>query len=610
MDSLRLGGGMRLPRSASDTVPSHGRLARAAALLMLLALAGCQSVTLREHDRGIPLRQVDGLALPSALSATAKETVAMLDLREGCAKASIACAEAIVTREGTVREATRLVAASDVLYLAARRASDPGTPLSRCVAHTDRYLKAPALAGREGPLDARTQLALRLHNACTAGLLDTVGATPRHLDWRVDPEVFPVSAVSRVVRADVLEPAGLRTRQIDDGLGVAAVAFGHTGPAQGTFPQQPFALPVNVRAAPDTPGAPVRLIVSDASRRGEVETAFGTIDTARDLSAAYASAAIEFENEITWWQGLRGPPPGEDVPRIRLLAPVDPTKTPVLLIHGLASSPMTWANLVNELQGDPDIAEHYQFWLVRYPTGLPLLYNRQQLAGVIAEFRRAAFPEGAPGHRSMVAIGHSMGGVLTRLLVTDSGMTLWNAAFADSPAVLQGATADIEDARSLFIFSRLDALDEVIFIATPHRGSPKAGGPLSRLVRQLIQGPGQALSFLSRLARDNPAHVRPGVRESYLAGGPASFETLTPTQPVSAAASLLPIVQGVRAHSIIGIKDPRHPENGDGIVSLESASWPAVETHYVRGDHAIHGAPKTVLLIKRILLDRLARGDE
>src|SRR3546814_17295781 len=106
-----------------------------------------------------------------------------------------------------------------------------------------------------------------------------------------------------------------------------------------------------------------------------------------------------------------------------------------------------------------------------------------------------------------------MGGVLTRLLVTDSGTTLWDTAFAKPPEALKGAPADVENARELFIFSRMENLDEVIFIATPHHGSTQADGPFARLVRLLIRGPGKALSYLTRLASANPALVRPSVRE-------------------------------------------------------------------------------------------------
>jgi pimeloyl-ACP methyl ester carboxylesterase len=369
-------------------------------------------------------------------------------------------------------------------------------------------------------------------------------------------------------------------------------------------------LPITVRAEPSPDGGPPRLVASDASDDAMHATAFGALPLARDRSAAYAVAALAFEAELSWWEALRQAPGEARGPEVRLLAPVDPRRTPVLLVHGLASSPMTWANMVNELQGDPRIARHYQFWLLRYPTGQPLLYNRQALARTIAGFQAAAMPSATPGEPGMVAIGHSMGGVLARLLVTDSGGALWDAAFAVSPDALQGTEEDRRSARALFEFEALPGIDEVILIAAPHRGSARADGLLARLVRGVIAGPGHALDFLGRLAAANPSAVSASLGPSYLAGGPASLDTLAPSQPVSAAASRLPVVDGVRVHSIIGVRDPRHPERGDGVVALDSATWPQGSHYEVPGDHAVHAAPATVLLVKRLLLERLQREGE
>lgn len=576
------------------------------ALVLSILLAGCQSVALREQRSTTSALTLDGLTLTGGAAATTLESVAMLDLARQCAKATPQCADAILGSPGTVREATRLVAASDVLYRFAQHASKPGPALTQCVRLTHRYLTADVVAGRQGAMSARTQLALRLHNACTGRLVDMHEDRGVLVEWRVDPERFPLTFVQRLIRADALSPVGLRTRQIEDGIGVAAVALGDATHAQGTFPAQPFALAVNVRAEPDAQDRAVRLIVTDAHQPVLVSTAFGPMTGARDLSAAYASAAVAFEDEMSKWQGLRGPPPEDAAPKIRLLAPVDHSRTPVLLIHGLASSPMTWANLVNELQGDPDIARNFQFWLVRYPTGLPLLYNRQQLAAVISQFREDAFPDQGARAPAMVAIGHSMGGVLTRLLVSDSGTALWDAAFQDPPGVLGGSASDIDATRKLFVFSRLDGIDEVVFIAAPHRGSPHAKGILSRVIRALIRDTGESLAFLARVTANNPTSVRTELRENYLLGGPGSFDTLTPTQPVSHAASQLPLASGVRAHSLIGIKDPQHRAKGDGLVSTESAEWPGSDTHYLVGSHTLHRTPEAISIIKRILLDRLA----
>jgi len=529
-------------------------------------------------------------------------------LASHCRHAVPACADAILAASGTVRQATRLLAAADTLYRYARRTPRTGSAnaWAQCAALTHRYLMQPAIEGRQGPLSARTQLALRLHNACTAGAVLPLLATPEALEWAVDPRFFPREGVERIVLASALAPVGLRTRQIDDGIGVAAVAIGRSGDAAARFPAQPYALAINVRAEPRPAGGGVRFVVTDASRRTNTHSAFGPLPLARDPSAAYAVAATMFEHEVGRWAAFRGAQRTAVMPTVRLLAPVDPRKTPVLLVHGLASSPMTWADLVNELQGDPDIQANYQFWLLRYPTGLPMLVNRRDLAGAIDQFRARAFPgDNAP--RRTVAIGHSMGGLLTRLLVTDSGQALWDAAFVLGPDQLEGAPRDIAEARSLFVFEPVRGIDEVVFIATPHRGSEKARGPVSRIVRGLIRGPGKTLSFLARLASDNARGVEPALRANYLAGGPSSLDTLDPHQPVFVAARELPVANGVRVHSLVGVRDARRPEHGDGVVPLSSAGWPEGDRQVIASGHAVHATPEAAAIVKQLLLDRLAR---
>src|SRR5262249_17473114 len=56
---------------------------------------------------------------------------------------------------------------------------------------------------------------------------------------------------------------------------------------------------------------------------------------------------------------------------IYLFEPYQPGKIPVLMIHGLLSSPLTWMPLFNDLRADPVLREHFQFWFYLYPTGNP-----------------------------------------------------------------------------------------------------------------------------------------------------------------------------------------------------------------------------------------------
>ncbi|WP_457021326.1 esterase/lipase family protein [Luteimonas sp. A611] len=577
---------------------------------MALVVMASACSTLRVHDGG-SLRSrmsLDGLALAEHLSNTGEEVISMLDLEATCSSLDGRCASQILLAAGTVREGTRLIAASDVLHHAARRAprGDRAAHWRACARQTHRYLHEPVMPGRQPAIAARTQLALRLHNACTAGL--ALDAAEKHgvdgFEWRVDETHFPRAAVERVVLANQVTVGGLRTRQVEDGIGVAAIATGRTGTTLGSFPAQPFALAVSILYEP-LPGGRESLVVRDASRAGSVETAFGQVGLSRDMSAAYASAAVAFEQELGYLRALFGADSERDDSQIRLLAPVDPAKTPVILVHGFASSPMTWANMVNELLGDPDLSEHYQFWMARYATGMPVLVNRQQLAGTLRDFRRRAGGVSG-GHRQAILVGHSMGGVISRLLVSDSGTALWDAAFTSDPQGLQPGEA-VDRARELFVFEAIPGVDALVMIAAPHGGSRHAEGLVARLVQRFIRLPVNAMDYLVQLAVEQPQHVRQTVLENYRRGGPTSVATLSPDQPVMQAARQLRVAGGVQVHSIIGIQDLARPREGDGVVSLASATWPEGGVDYVVAGHDLQAAPATISILKRLLLERLER---
>ena len=50
-------------------------------------------------------------------------------------------------------------------------------------------------------------------------------------------------------------------------------------------------------------------------------------------------------------------------------------KIPAVLIHGLGSGPRSWARMIEGLEADPILREHYQFWTFGYRTGEPILYS-------------------------------------------------------------------------------------------------------------------------------------------------------------------------------------------------------------------------------------------
>ena len=98
-----------------------------------------------------------------------------------------------------------------------------------------------------------------------------------------------------------------------------------------------------------------------------------------------------------------------------------------MLVHGTASSPARWADMINELQNDPLLNGRIQFWLFTYSTSNPILLSASELRAALLDIVKQLDPDGRdPALHRMVVIGHSQGGMLTRLMVTDSGNRFWD----------------------------------------------------------------------------------------------------------------------------------------------------------------------------------------
>src|SRR5262249_1220367 len=110
-----------------------------------------------------------------------------------------------------------------------------------------------------------------------------------------------------------------------------------------------------------------------------------------------------------------------------MMHPYRPGQIPVVLVHGTASSPARWAEIINELENDPVLKSRVQFWLFTYNTSNPILLSARNLRDALTRAVHDFDPEGRdPALRDMVLIGHSQGGLLTRLMVTDSGNRVWD----------------------------------------------------------------------------------------------------------------------------------------------------------------------------------------
>ena len=83
--------------------------------------------------------------------------------------------------------------------------------------------------------------------------------------------------------------------------------------------------------------------------------------------------------------------------------------------------------MINELEGDPRIREKYQIWVFLYDSGNPISYSAGRLRGALMNALHEFDPNSKdPALQRIVVIGHSQGGLLTKLTAIDSGTRFWN----------------------------------------------------------------------------------------------------------------------------------------------------------------------------------------
>jgi pimeloyl-ACP methyl ester carboxylesterase len=289
------------------------------------------------------------------------------------------------------------------------------------------------------------------------------------------------------------------------------------------------------------------------------------------------------------------------------LEPYRPGQIPVVFIHGTASSPGRWANLINDLQADPVIRERFQFWSFSYATGSPTVVSALQLWTAIEAAVHKLDPQGKdPALQRMVLIGHSQGGLIAKLMVNDSGSRLWDALSRKPPEDLRISAETLDLLRRAFFVTPLPEVRRVIFIATPHRGSFVAGSAIGQLMAQLVTPPSRVTKALQDVMDDNPGALKFDASSVQL----GSVWSMTPGNPFLTTLAEIPVAPNVTAHSIVAVQGDGPVETGDdGVVAYQSAHIQGVASELVvRSDHSVQSSPYTVSGVRRILLLHLSEA--
>ena len=544
--------------------------------------------------------------------------------------------------------------------LGSSEAWSPATPhivLTGANPEVERLLLSAAAAGDQeptgqacGPVQSARLYALAASEAWNDAATCGIGASPQHARWQgavvgfVDqvqaagcwrsgasfeipaPEgTLPVEVRCHgfpwgVGEFDVLHPVGcyrsasLTRHHVRDGVGVPVVVERRTRatgrPGEGNLRETSyFAATVVVRPANDV-GANEAVVVElfNPHTCDHVTTVAGAAPLAADFSAPHALRASRGGSGPNPLELFIHPDANRDAEGLYFLEPYQPGKIPVVLVHGLVSSPGTWIDLVNDLRARREFTDRFQIWAFGYATGRPFVRAasdlRRQLAKARAELQTCG-PD--PALDNLVLIGHSMGGLVSKLQVSWGGDPLWGA-ISDIP-LEQLELTEFEQARAreLVYFQPNPSIRRVIFVGTPHRGAAAASQVVGRLSSTLVRrDAGDSASLVREVERNQSLLSRIGGSRI-----PTSIDMLEPTNPMLRAIDGLPLADWVHLHTVAGEWTfTIGPGRGDGVVPLSSAVHPRAESELVlNASHtAVHRRLETANEVERILEQHIAEA--
>ncbi|HAD62235.1 MAG TPA: hypothetical protein DCG12_23605 [Planctomycetaceae bacterium] len=336
-----------------------------------------------------------------------------------------------------------------------------------------------------------------------------------------------------------------------------------------------------------------------------------------DLSAPLAWFLTDPEKGVLDTLGLFRPDKARRVEGLYMVTPYDPDRIPVLMVHGLWSSPITWMEMFNDLQADPELREKYQFWFYLYPTGEPLTTAAANLRERLREVRRRCDPYGRNRTLDqMVVVGHSMGGLMSYLLTVNSEDKLWNALSEIPVDKIEGGPEIQDEVRRVFFFESDRSVDRIITIASPFSGSGFANKFTQWLSGSIISLPDVTSQLSEQIFHQNNQSLWDRM-----------FAPRTSLDSLSSNSAILSLVRhtstppDVIHHNVVGVCTGRKKGDwSDGVVKYTSASRSDVESEIVvEACHsAVHRHEETIREVARILREHLrqtgrhiiVRGDE
>jgi pimeloyl-ACP methyl ester carboxylesterase len=529
---------------------------------------------------------------------------------------------------------------AELSYLAGQRIESQGKPkealdhYGAAVAHAYWFLLDPGLDRFRNPYDPEFRRACDIYNESLAAAMRIViaanqlkpGETQIIQTGRQQLHVETVlrgawhgEDIERLEFVSKYEiDGGLTNHYHTYGLGVPLIAVrakhAEESPAERYYPPG-LSFPVTAflrveQQTPEQAAANVHrctLELHDPLVSSDIAVCNRLVPLETDLTTplAYFLSSPAFQEKEIATLGLFRPNETQGIKGLYMVEPFDPTRIPVVMVHGLWSSPTTWMEMFNDLRAFPEIRSRFQFWFFLYPTGQPFWASAAQLRETLAEVRETLDPRFENANlNELVLVGHSMGGLVSKLQTIDSGDEFWRLV-TDKPLEELNATPE-ERARlaKSFYFRPNPSVKRVVTIGTPHRGSTFANEYTREIGRRFIRLPEMMLELGTKLNMSNPGFFR----NTDLLTMTTSVDSLAPDCPIFPVMLRAPRASWTQYHNIAGLVPKksfvgRVSEEGDGVVSLTSARLEdAASETVVESDHmSVHRHPLAILEVRRIL---------
>jgi len=609
-------------------------------LLSVLFLASCGSPYSTKRITIVDLFKTRGLnALNSdQASQETRQYLRLAFLEEPYKEDPIAVIEQMVEKQWDNPDPDTIQAIAELTLLEGRAMSHKDPELAMELYLTSAhaayaFLLRPREKGSFNALKPSYRFIADIYNAAVSDLLDlqlqkpaeerrktkTIETPHAVYEFSIEPasfNTFDPSIFDRIVPAYLLQAKGLTNEYYSRGLGaplIGLVENPYDNPKWGSFypkDRAAYSMTAILQFLESVQGTDKRIVpcmlgVYNPMAKDSLVLFEKEIPIEADFSTPLV---YQLEHVKPFQVGISGLLPSDKLINqagLFMLEPYQPEKIPVVMVHGLASSPITWVPVFNDLRGDPWIRKHYQFWFFHYPTGLPIIYSGSLLRQDLNEIRNALDPEHTNLNLdNIVLIGHSMGGLLSRLMMQNSEQTYWDSIFAQPPDEMPIDKPTKELLRQSFFFEVQPYITRVVFVATPHRGSPMADTWYAKFGAGFINLPGNITNLAGTVLGNEEIKVRDAaLRKTKRIK--TSIELLSPESIFMRTQLTIPLLEDIPYHSIIGTEKEvkEGPGSSDGVVPYWSSHIDFAQSEVLvpanHGDSKHH--PLAIQEMKRIL---------